>query len=377
MESKKINILCFFPGPTYRPKMIDFTGRFEMLSAKYEGEVYSWSCQEGNQEFEMGAFTYRDCLNKTQSNTKWKMFWHILKHANAYQKKKKVDLIICYEPLFTGLIGSFLKKKFKCKLIIELNNSNLAEAITIESGAGLKTRLKIFFANLLRSISLKNSDGIKLLTENQLVDLEDEYHTKVVHCFHDFVPTNFFKDAVKETKPHILFVGYPFYRKAVDILVKAFEKVVEQFPEFELHLIGHLLEDDAKKYLGKWHKNIKFINPMYYEELQPHFLNCYCFVLPSREEGMGRVILEAMASGKSIIGCNVGGIPALVEDGVNGLLFEKEDTNGLAVCLKRLLENPHINQKMGEASEHIIDEKFSGEKYIQYLDAMIKEVLRV
>jgi glycosyltransferase involved in cell wall biosynthesis len=377
MESKKTNILCFFPGPTYFPKMIDFTGRFEMLSDKYEGEIYSWSCQEENQEIKMGAFTYRDCLNKTESYTKWKMLWHIVKHATAYQKEKKVDLIICYEPLFTGLIGAFLKKKFKCKLIIELNNSNLAEAITAEAGTGLKTRLKIHFANLLRSFSLRHSDGIKLLTKNQLVDLEEKYHTKVVHCFHDFVPTHFFKDAVKQTKPHILFVGFPFYRKAVDVLVKAFEKIVQQYPEFELHLIGHLLEDDAKKYLGTWHKNIKFIKPMSYEDLQPHFLNCYCFVLPSREEGMGRVLLEAMASGKSIIGCNVGGIPALVENGVNGLLFEKEDTNGLAVCLNRLLENPHINQKMGEASELAINEKFSSEKYVQYLDAMIKEVLLV
>jgi len=69
---------------------------------------------------------------------------------------------------------------------------------------------------------------------------------------------------------------------------------------------------------------------MFYDDLQKEFLACRCFVLPSREEGMGRVLLEAMASAKPVIGANVGGIPALIEDGKNGYLFESEDVDELA-----------------------------------------------
>ena len=122
--------------------------------------------------------------------------------------------------------------------------------------------------------------------------------------------------------------------------MKAFEKIADQFPDFELRLIGHLLQDEAKKYLGTWLIRVKFIKPMFYEELKPYFLNCYGFVLPSREEGMGRVLIEAMACSKPLIGSNAGGIPSLIKDGENGFLLESENVDDLAQKLAMLLKEP-------------------------------------
>jgi len=373
-------MLCFFPGPTYRPDVINFRGRFEMLSDRFAGEVYSHSCNDKFQELPMGNFKYRGCIvddKRRFSNlrAKCKMLRHFLKNAKNYYRNNGVDVIICYDPIFTGVLGAYLKQKFNCKLIIELNNSSMEKAMTMEGSQGFKTKVKILISKFLRSYALKRADGIKILAEKQRESLQEPFLQKRIYCFHSFVPDTVFSQSPKRLDPVILCVGHPFYRKGVDILTKAFEKIVDEVPDFELHCIGYLLEDEARKRLGSWHERIKFFKPVFHEELRPHFLNCYCFVLPSREEGMGRVILEAMASGKAIIGSDVGGIPKLVKHNDNGFLFESENVDDLAGCLKKILQNPQLAKRMGERSTAIIKEKYSCEKYIHHLSKMIEEVV--
>lgn len=172
-----------------------------------------------------------------------------------------------------------------------------------------------------------------------------------------------------------MFVGYPFYIKGVDVLVKAFEKIADRFPDFELLLIGHLLQDEAKRRLDTWRNQVKFIKPMFYDELKPYFLNCYGFVLPSREEGMGRVLIEAMACAKPLIGANVGGIPSLIKDGENGLLFKSEDVDDLAQKLTILLKDPQRACEMGKRSLQYVEERFSSKKYCEYFMHMAQEIM--
>jgi glycosyltransferase involved in cell wall biosynthesis len=71
-------------------------------------------------------------------------------------------------------------------------------------------------------------------------------------------------------------------------------------------------------------------------------------VLPSLFEGMGRVVLEAMVSGKAVIASNVGGIPDLVRHGENGLLVRPGDRESLKKALVDLLSNAELRTRLGE-----------------------------
>ncbi len=371
---KKLNVICIFSGPTSRPDKFDFKERYLMLSESFQGEVYSWSNNPEFREYSMGDFTFKADIHENKVPGKLSKIIFIAKSALAFNKKKKVDLIICYDPVFTGFIGVFLKLALGSKLIVELNNSNMQEAILMEMGDSFKARAKIFLFKLLRAFTLRFTDGIKLLTENQRDNLEIKYQQKKVFCFHDFVPTHYFSERKKRMDNYILFVGYPFHRKGIDLLVQAFERIENEFPEMELLLIGHRLIGEANNRLGEWSSRIKFLKPMYYDELREYFLNCYCFILPSREEGMGRVLLEAMASEKAVIGCNVGGIPGLITDGVNGLLFEKEDVDGLVNQMRVLLSNKEYSQSLGKEGGRYIEQHYSSKKYCEHFTRMAYEV---
>jgi glycosyltransferase involved in cell wall biosynthesis len=70
-------------------------------------------------------------------------------------------------------------------------------------------------------------------------------------------------------------------------------------------------------------------------------------VLPSRSEGLPRVVLEAFARGRGVIACRAGGVPDLVEDGVNGLLVDPGDAAQLADALVRVLADRSLAELIG------------------------------
>jgi glycosyltransferase involved in cell wall biosynthesis len=84
---------------------------------------------------------------------------------------------------------------------------------------------------------------------------------------------------------------------------------------------------DRVKFLG-WREDISRIMPLF-----------DVFVLPSLNEGMGRVLVEAMAAGRPIVASRVGGIPDLVRHGENGLLVPPRDDEALAESISLLLSN--------------------------------------
>lgn len=98
------------------------------------------------------------------------------------------------------------------------------------------------------------------------------------------------------------------------------------------------------------------------------------FVLPSLNEGMGRVLVEAMAAGKPIVASNVGGIPDLVKDGVNGLLVKPGNVKELSQGIKKLLASKEMRQKMGEKGREM-SHSFSIEKMLDKLDKLYSSFL--
>jgi starch synthase len=79
------------------------------------------------------------------------------------------------------------------------------------------------------------------------------------------------------------------------------------------------------------------------------FKTCEFFVLPSRQEPMGIVNLEAMAAGKAVVATRVGGVPEIVAEGETGMLVAPESPTDLALALGRLTADGPLCASYGKA----------------------------
>jgi len=93
----------------------------------------------------------------------------------------------------------------------------------------------------------------------------------------------------------------------------------------------------------------------------PYYLACDLVFIPSLYDGMPNVLLEAMACGAPVVGSRAGGIPDVVDDGVNGFLFDPGNSIGAAEALARALSYvPDARRRMGEAARRTVTEQFTG-----------------
>jgi glycosyltransferase involved in cell wall biosynthesis len=99
------------------------------------------------------------------------------------------------------------------------------------------------------------------------------------------------------------------------------------------------------------------------------------FVLPSYQEGLPNVVLEAMACRKPVIATRVGGIPEIVSDGVTGILVEPLIVDQLAQAMETLLLNEDLCSKLGLAAEKLIHEHFTWEKSAKNLIKVYENLL--
>lgn len=156
-----------------------------------------------------------------------------------------------------------------------------------------------------------------------------------------------------------LFVGnlYQQPAKGVDVLLRAWPRVLRRCPSARLHVVG---DGNVEKYqdyartLGIT-SGICFFGKV--TNVQEHLLAADVFVLPSRREGMSNALIEAMACGLPCAATDISGNQDLIENEVNGLLVPVEDVDRLADAIIFLLEHPDAARAMGTRARKTVEEK--------------------
>jgi glycosyltransferase involved in cell wall biosynthesis len=154
----------------------------------------------------------------------------------------------------------------------------------------------------------------------------------------------------------ILYLGRLHPMKGPQYLIRALPEILRGIPDTTLILVG---PDDQgyRSHLEKIARdlnvsgNMRFAGPIYADrERMQAYSACDVFCLPSGYEGTSQSIFQAMAQGKPVVATNVGGIPSQVTDGSEGLLVPYGDPTVLSRSILKLLEDPHLAKKMGEAA---------------------------
>jgi len=171
------------------------------------------------------------------------------------------------------------------------------------------------------------------------------------------------------------FVGWLLPIKGVMHLLKAMDIICSKHPHARLVYVGkggsekELKTETERlgltanvKFLG-WRDDIDKIMPLF-----------DIFVLPSLNEGMGRVLVEAMAAARPVVASNVGGIPDLVKPGESGILVPPGDAQALATGIMRLIDQPEVARKMGQQGRRL-SRHYSMEMMIEKIESLYEELL--
>jgi glycosyltransferase involved in cell wall biosynthesis len=171
------------------------------------------------------------------------------------------------------------------------------------------------------------------------------------------------------------FAGWLLPIKGPLHLLNAMRSVWKGHPEATLVFVGKGELEGALRALASFagcEERVKFLG--WRDDLNEIMPLFDVFVLPSLNEGMGRVLVEAMAAGRPIVASRVGGIPDLVLDGVNGLLVPARDESALAESISLLLDSPSLAERMG-AMGRLRCRKFGLSAMISKLDDLYRSLL--
>ncbi|WP_460225424.1 glycosyltransferase family 4 protein [Aurantivibrio infirmus] len=302
-----------------------------------------------------------------------KFMFVAIKESLLMRKQRKLDIVISYDPFATGVTASIIKIVSGAKMICEVNGVYDSEEI-YKFRSDLKLKFKKFLYPKIQQRVLKFSDGVKTLFPGQISRFSLRKNT-VEACFFDY--SNITAGDYRENQDHyLLTLGFPAYIKGVDVLIGAFQRLTTDFPLWKLLIVGWFTSKEVKEMneQAAGNKNIEIRKPVPFAEIPQLMDSCDIFVLPSRTEAMGRVLIEAMARGRARIASRVNGIPTVVNDGEDGLLFEKENIDELEMHLRNLMKSEAARRQFAEKGLRRFENEFTLKHYAAHVKNLFDRV---
>jgi len=256
------------------------------------------------------------------------------------------DIIHVVNPAVLGLAGLFYSKAHNVPLVASYH-THLPEYLQ-HYGLGM---LEGLLWELLKAGH--NQAALNLCTSTAMMQALTEHGIERVDLWQRGVDTETFQPYLTSPEmrsrlsqgspenPLLLYVG----RLSAEKEIERIRPVMEAIPGARLALVGDGPHRQAleRHFTGT---PTNFVGYLQGQELASAFASADAFVFPSRTETLGLVLLEAMAAGCPVVAARSGGIPDIVEDGVNGYLFDPADENGATTATLNLLGNPEERETL-------------------------------
>ncbi|HLS71722.1 MAG TPA: glycosyltransferase family 4 protein [Chitinophagaceae bacterium] len=291
-----------------------------------------------------------------------------LSYLKAYKKgiQKVVDtfnadiISVCDD----GLKGFFLPKwiKTNAKWIYERHAS-----IHLNTGNDWKSKLKRkgMFSQI------HNFDKFVVLTASNIAEWKKEN----VIAIPNLLSFQSNKTNDLESK-NIIVVGSHSWNKGYDLLIKAWKEIEKSYTNWSLTIYGKIDKEETFIHMAKKEKlqNMHFHPPV--SNIQEKYLESAFLVLPSRSEGFGMVLIEAMECGLPCVSFDCPSGPRdIIKEGEDGFLVAPEDTEALAEKMIYLIENPEKRKEMGIKAKKNV-QRFQAESIVADWHALFQDLAR-
>lgn len=277
----------------------------------------------------------------------------------------KYDAVVCFLPRACFWVMSAVRDNQK--VIISVRNDPKVEY------AKLKDRV-------LMKHYYPKAAGFVFQTEEA-----EEYFDNMISCKKDIIPNPINLDFVRvsfsgKRKKEIVSVGRLDVQKNHKMLVEAFIKISDEYPDYKLIIYGEGTRNSQRQALESIIKKTKMEDRVFLpgrvDDVREKIYKSSVFVLPSLYEGMPNALMEAMAMGLPVIStdCPCGGPRMLIENNKNGILVGVNDIDGLAKQLSNLLSDKSRMARLGKEASNI-GIKYSPEIVNARWDKFIRKVV--
>ena len=211
--------------------------------------------------------------------------------------------------------------------------------------------------------------------------LEHGFPSEKILVHYIGVDTELFQpNPVVQRQPIVLFVARLVEKKGCEYLIHAMSKVQAVMPEVELVVIGDgPLRTSLEQLAGKKLRRYQFLGVQPPDLVLTWMNKAKVFSVPSitaksgDSEGFGMVFAEAQAMGLPVASFASGGIPEAVADGETGLLTHERDSEGLAACILRLLEDQELWQRLSQNGQERVRTIFNLHAQTRVLESLYQE----
>lgn len=294
---------------------------------------------------------------------------------------KEADIIHSVGANSMGVVGSYLSRVFNKPHVAQLIGSDMNSVLPV---IGKKRMIRGW---------VKNVDGISansraILEEFRKLYPEASFEHEVNYRGVD--TSKFVRSQKDATSVNILFLGglpdYPDLphkenTKGGQSLMIIWSELEKNFPDESKIKLFFGGPGSDKPEVQEWHQklqrpeNVEVLGNLDPQQVLVLMKKAHVVLIPSKEEGTPNVGFEALGSGAALVGSNVGGVPELIADGVNGRILDPDDEEEWISVLQELLQDVSMIRRMGIKSRELAVEKFEAGLFEERLSRLYQKLV--
>ena len=199
---------------------------------------------------------------------------------------------------------------------------------------------------------------------------------KVIHSGVENIPDQLLGDILPTHRTPVIGTAGPLEEvKGLAFFLQAARHVLDEFPEVEFLVAGSGPEEHNLRQLVRSlgiGRHVTFVSNLYGFREPLRAMDIFC--LPSLQQGLGTIMLEAMAWGRPIVASRVGGISSAIDDGKTGLLVPPADSKALAEKFLFLLRNPDQAREIAMAGKVHVRKNFRIDQTVRLVTEVYRAV---
>lgn len=292
------------------------------------------------------------------------------------KKLTEISIILSYQPdIFhiqwaKSIEDWIFLKEAGIKIVLSLRGAHINYSPLIDD------KLATTYKNIFPLVDGFHGVSQAIIDEAQKYNLNPS-HAKVVYSGFDLNKFIFNHKIFDRNQINILSIGRSHWKKAYPFAIDIMSEFRNFGANFKYKIVGGYSEENLFQVNQlNLQENIELLSNLPFEEVKLNLYKADVLLLPSFEEGIANVVLEAMALGVLVISSNCGGMSEVIEDGVNGFLFDKRSREGLLskLILVSQLENEEY-QRITINARKTVEDRFSEEKMVNGMLELYRTVL--